>query len=160
MKTRINLYKTPFLFLLVMLCFGAAQAQDDSNLVKDAVAARQFVFDAQKVLPTGARARQVSGERYNLRVSGDSLVSYLPYFGRAYSTSYNGESGIKFTSTDFDYSVKNTKRGGWEISLRPKDVTDFREFVLTVFENGSAMLRALSNNRQPISYNGTVVPAK
>jgi hypothetical protein len=156
MNTTTNRFIVYIIFLLLAGCAVAGNAQNENASVKAAVEAKQFVFDAQTIVPTGARARQVGGEGYRLRVSGDSLISDLPYFGRAYSASYNGEGGIKFKSASFDYAVKNRKRGGWEIALRPNDVSDFREFVLTVFDNGSAQLRALSNNRQPISYNGTV----
>jgi hypothetical protein len=156
MKTRINPLKKTILFLVLLLCFYAAYAQNSEVPVRSAIESRKFVFDAQTVLPNAARARQISGEGYEVRVSGDSLVSYLPYFGRVYSAPLNGEGGIKFTSTKFDYAVKNRKRGGWEIELQPNDITDVRKLVLTVFENGSATLRAMSNNRQPISFNGTV----
>lgn len=156
MKAQINLFIKAALFLFLTLHFSAIHAQDNEASIKAAIEGRQFIFDAQTVLPTSARARQVGGEGYGMRVNGDSLVSYLPYFGRVYSAPLGSEGGIKFTSVKFDYAVKNRKRGGWEIRLQPKDVSDFREFVLTVFENGSASLRALSNNRQPISFNGAV----
>lgn len=156
MKARINFVNKGILFLLLILCCSVANAQNEGTSVKSAIESRQFIFDAQTVLPTSARARQVNGEGYSVQVSGDSLVSHLPYFGRAYAASFGGEGGIRFTSTQFGYKIKNRKRGGWEIELEPKDVTDFRKFILTVFENGSALLRALSNNRQPISFNGTV----
>lgn len=156
MKTRINFFRKTLLVLMFPLCFGAAYAQNSEGSVKSAIEGRKFVFNAQTVLPNAARSQQISGEGYEVRVSGDSLVSYLPYFGRVYSVPLNGEGGIKFTSTKFGYAVKNRKRGGWEIELQPNDVADVRKLVLTVFENGSATLRAMSNNRQPISFNGTV----
>jgi hypothetical protein len=156
MKTRINQIKKTMVLVLLVLGFGAASAQEEQALVKDAIEAKQFVFEAQTALPTAASMRQLSGEGYRLRVSGDSLVAHLPYFGRVYSSLYNGDGGYKFTSTQNNYKVKHLKRGGWDITLQPKDITDVREIQLTVSENGTAMLRVLSNNRQPISYNGRV----
>lgn len=156
MKTRMNSFIKTVFFFLLLFCFGATYAQDNSASVKAAIEARQFVFEAETVLPTSGRTRQVGSEGYSVRVSGDSLASNLPYFGRAFSAPLSGEGGIRFISTNYTYAVKNRKRGGWELELQPKDVTDLRKFQLTVFENGSATLRALSNNRQPISFNGTV----
>ena len=102
--------------------------------------------------------RHVTGDNYSLRLSGDSLFSFLPYFGRAYSAPFPGTSGgYNFISTDFDYSAIQRKKGRWDILIRPKDVNDLREFFLTVSANGNASLKASSNNRQPITYNGYLV---
>lgn len=155
MKTHIKNVKKAVLFLFLFIGFGAVHAQD-SSAVRTALETKHFLFKAQTVLPTVGRMRQLTGEDYQVRVSGDSTVSYLPYFGRAYSASMTGEGGIKFTSTQFDYTVKARRKGGWDITLRPKDVSDVRELFLTVSESGNATLRATTNNRQPISYNGTV----
>jgi hypothetical protein len=88
-------------------------------------------------------------------------VSYLPFFGRAYSLPYNStDGGFNFTSTKFDYTSTPGKKGGWEIKIKPKDVQDFREFTLSISENGYGTLQALSNNRQTISFTGYVSPAK
>jgi hypothetical protein len=156
MKSRIGSYKNLFLSLLLVLFFNAIQAQDKKDILQPAIEAKHFTFAAETVLPTSGRPRQVTGDRYGITISGDSLRSYLPYFGRVYSAPLNGEGGYNFTSTAFGYTVNNRKKGGWEISIKPTDVSDFREFLLTVSESGSAVLQAMSNNRQPISYNGTV----
>lgn len=158
MKTSLNAVKKTVLVLLLTICFGGVQAQDTTS-VKSALEAKQFVFKARTMLPAAGGARQLSGENYEVRVSGDSLVTYLPYFGRAYTAPIGNEGGLKFTSTTFDYVVKGKRKGGWDVTLRPKDATDVRELSLSVSENGFASLRALSNNRQPISFNGTVTAA-
>jgi hypothetical protein len=155
MKPHIKLLKKPVLFLLLAVGFGVVHAQDSSS-IKTALETKHFLFKAQTALPTSGKLRQLTGEDYQVRVSGDSTVSYLPYFGRAYSASMGSEGGIKFTSTQFDYEVKARRKGGWDVTLRPKDVSDVREFFMTVSESGNASLRATTNNRQPISYNGTV----
>jgi hypothetical protein len=156
MKTQQKNFQTGMLALLLVLGISAAQAQDKDPALQQAVETKSFVFDAQTVLPAGEAARQISGERYELRVSSDSLMSDLPYFGRAYSAPLDGEGGIHFTSTRFDYSYKPKKRGGWDVSIHPKDVMDVRQFLLTISKDGYATLQAQSNNRQPISFNGQV----
>ena len=148
------------IFSLLIFCLNVAQAQEDGASVKEAVQSKQFVFEAQTVQPATGSFRQLTGERYEVRLAGDSLVSYLPYFGRVYSAPLNARGGIQFTSTKFQYAYKQKKKGDWSVSIKPSDVTDLREFVLTVNENGFATLQALSNNRQPISYNGQVRTSK
>jgi hypothetical protein len=91
----------------------------------------------------------------------DTLRSYLPYFGRAYSAPIDGiGGGFDFTSKDFDYKLKNRRKGGWDITIKPRDVSDVREIYLTVFENGFASVRVASNNREPISFNGHIEQKK
>lgn len=156
MKTQIRPLKQFLLLLLLAFCFNPTHAQDKEASLKTALTEKRFVFNAQTVFPGSGTLRQLNGERYEVRVSGDSLLSYLPYFGRVYTAPLNNEGGIKFTSTRYGYSVKDKKKGGWSISIKPKDVTDVREFLLTVSRNGFATLQALSNNRQTITFNGEV----
>jgi len=147
------------LVLLLAVAFSAAHAQDTSS-IKTALESKEFVFKAETALPTSGAARHLTGENYVVRVSGDSLVSYLPYLGRAYVAPVGSEAGIKFTSTRFDYVVKGRRKGGWDVVLRPKDVSTVRELDLTIGDDGYASLRTLSNDRQPISFNGTVQALK
>lgn len=124
------------------------------------VDARQFIFHAQMALPSSGSIRSLTPE-YDLKVLKDTVISYLPFFGRAYSAPINdSEGGFKFTSVKFEYSSKIRKKGGWQISIKPKDVTDFREFSLFISENGHATLQALSNNRQSISFTGYISAIK
>jgi len=160
MKAPYKIFKTLMLLAVPALFLSTVHAQDQQASIKDAVAAKNFIFTPQTMLPTSGPSKQVGGQGYQLRISGDSLVSYLPYIGRAYSAPMNNNGGLNFTSTKFDYVVTDRKKGGWEVSIKPKDISDFREFALTVFENGSASLRAISNNRQPISFDGDAKPAK
>ena len=91
----------------------------------------------------------------------DTLISQLPYFGRAYSAPMDMKGGgIEFTSTDFAYTLEAKKKGRWSISIEPKDEKDVRQMILSVSENGYASLQVLSNNRDPINFNGIVVERK
>ena len=149
-----------FIFIVFVFSVAPVHAQDKDIDIKSLVESKRFVFKAQSVSPPSAPLRQLTGDNYELRMLGDSLISYLPYFGRAYAAPSPGSSaGYNFTSTKFDYTAKARKKGGWDIVIKTKDVTDFREFDLTVSTNGTASLRALSNNRQLISYNGFITGA-
>ena len=161
MKTTFHFFNKSFLLLALLFSFVMVQAQDKKATTKALVDSKRYVFKAQIVLPSGMASRQVSGEGYDLRILTDSLISYLPYFGRIYVAPPPGDrGGFNFTSTEFEYISKKTKKGGWEILIRPKDVGDIREFILNISEKGYANLRAISNNRQPISYNGLITSLK
>jgi hypothetical protein len=158
MKTKIIARKSVFM-LLMAFSFSVLNAHDEAS-VKSLIESKRFVFKVQTIMPLSGTVRQSLNE-YDIRLYGDSLISQLPYFGRAFTAPMPGErGGFYFTSTDFDYSVKERKKGGWEILLKPKDVRDVREYFISVSEKGYANLRVASNNRQPISYSGIIAPLK
>jgi hypothetical protein len=160
MKKINKSYKKIFCFSLFAFFSGLIYAQDKEATIKNSVDAKQFVFHAQTALPVSGASRHLTTD-YELKVSRDSIVSYLPFFGPAYSLPYNStDGGFNFTSTKFDYSSTQGKKGGWEIKIKPRDVQDFREFTLSISEKGYGSLQVLSNNRQSISFTGYVSPAK
>ena len=159
-STNVTIKKILFLICLAATCSLGLHAQDKLVVIKNLVDSGKFTFHAQTAMPSSGPTKQLTSE-YDVRVSKNSVVSHLPYFGRAYSAPYgSGDGGFNFTSTKFDYSSKARKKGGWEISIKPKDVTDVREFLLTVSENGYGTLQAMSNNRRPISFSGYVSELK
>jgi Domain of unknown function (DUF4251) len=127
--------------------------------IKNLVDSQQYVFYAETVSPMGVRQRNLTSD-YTVMVSKDTIISDLPYFGRAYSAPINSPGGIVFTSTDFDYKMAVRKNGGWDISIKPRDASGGQQFTLTIFENGVASLNANSNNRQSISFRGYVMERK
>jgi hypothetical protein len=135
-------------------------AQERESAIRDMVQSGQFMFHAQTALPMTGTSRQLTSD-YDLEVSKDAVVSYLPFFGRAYSLPYGStEGGFNFTSRKFEYSFSDRKKGGWNISIKPRDVADFREFSLLISKNGYGTLQVVSNNRQSISFTGYISPLK
>lgn len=135
------------------------QAPKDNGIEKK-VQDKQYTFIAQSASPMRGSIRQLS-PGYDLRVAGDSVIAYLPYFGRAYTAPDNlTGGGIKFTSIKADYQVKARNKGGWDITIKPKDASDVQQLNLTVFQNGSASLQVTTTNRQPISFNGYIMQKK
>jgi hypothetical protein len=140
-----------FLFIVSL-----ASAQDNkTGLTKEIIVSKQFVFKAQTALPSGGQSVQLTPS-YDVRLFKDSIVSYLPYYGRAYNASYNNDGGIKFTSTTFEYKIKERKKGGWDVTIIPKGLNDVNQLFMTIFTNGSATLQVITRNRQPITFYGTV----
>lgn len=150
------------MFALFSLTMAAcSQPKESQTNTADAAIGRmiknwEYKFTARTVLPAGGRIVQLTSA-YEVQVSKDSLVSFLPYFGRAYTAPIGGTNpGFQFISVDFNHHVKQRKNGGWQVSIRPKDIQDIQQMNLTVSEGGSASLQITSNNRQPISYNGII----
>ncbi len=94
---------------------------------------------------------------YDVTVSRDTLISHLPYFGRAYTAPLNpSESGLDFTSTNFSYTVTPHKKSGWDVVVKPKDNTSVQQFSFTIYTNGTASLNVISTSRDAISFNGYI----
>ena len=158
-KLRTTFIKFAVASFVVLFSSSAMAQKPDKAEVQNMVNSKNFVFKAQMVLPMTGMSRQLTTE-YDVRVFGDSIITYLPYFGRAYNVAYGEPGGINFTSTKFDYKVNARKKGGWDIAIKPNDTKDVQQLNFTVSEDGYATLQVTSNNRQPISYNGYIVERK
>jgi Domain of unknown function (DUF4251) len=152
-------------FLITGLFFSLAgaslKAQDkDTAFNRQIIESQNYIFKAQSVSPMRGGPRHLTSD-YDLAVRKDSIISWLPYFGRAYSAPINSSQGaLEFTSTKFQYQLEKGKKHSWEITINPKDQTEVRELTLTVFDNGSALLRVNSINREAISFNGYIVAGR
>ena len=161
MKPGLNILRSMQLFLIVVLLISQSTFAQDStssknSTVKDWVNEKNFVFTPQTAVPMRGRTVHLNSY-FDCRLSKDTLISNLPYYGRSYSASINpSENGLSFTSANFDYNLAPRKKGGWEVTIKPKDANDVREMDFTIFENGSATLYVSSNNRESISFNGAV----
>lgn len=134
--------------------------QEAAKIKSVVVDSQHYVFLAQTAIPMGLASRQLT-YGYEIVISKTKVVSYLPYFGRAYTADYGATtSPLDFTSTDFTYSITNRKKGGWDVMIETKDVKDTKKMAFTIFENSAATLQVTSNNRQPISFNGQVEAVK
>lgn len=161
MNVNKNFYSTCLLALLA-LCSRPARtnAQDKTSAkettIKNMVDSQNYVFVAQTALPLSGRTRQLTSD-YDLRVTKSSIVSYLPYFGRAYQAPLDPtKGGLDFTSKDFDYSVIPGKKSGWTVQIKPKDNSDVQQMTLSISSGGYGTLQVVSTNRQPISFNGYI----
>lgn len=121
--------------------------------VKAVVDAQHYVFRAQTVTATGDLRRQLT-DVHTVKVRKDTVEADLPYFGNTYSLSNSADAGIRFTSTQFEYQVKEKKKS-WEVTIKPK-TGDARQLSMTIFNDGTALLRVTSTNRQVMLFNGYV----
>jgi len=168
-------------FFIVALVLVAAQlhAQTDKATTIKILEAQNYVFvatsasplnanDINKVLSSmpgytgGAGNIILTGANYDLTVTADSVVAFLPYYGRSFTPKMGGidEGGIKFKSKKFSYKTTPRKKGGWIISIVPKDVKDNYSLTLTATEKGYASLTVTNNTQQPITFNGYLAEPK
>ncbi len=145
-----------FLFSAGLLSFSFAEAQETNEAVlKTMLVSKMFVFKAQSAWPLQGTVVQLNAG-FDMKVLGDSINTYLPYFGRAYTAGYTNSGGINFTSTRFEYKLKDKSKGGWEIAIKPADAKDVTGLLYSISTNGFATLQVVSTNRQAISFYGII----
>lgn len=154
-----------YIILPILLSSNVLYAQKKNDLKKEAIEqminTHNYVFKAQTVLPTGAVPNRQLTSEYDLRVSPDTVICFLPYFGRAYTAPMDpSKGGIQFTSTKFEYKEAKRKKGGWDILIKPQDTPSANQLLLNISETGYASLQVISNNRQPISFSGYIQEKK
>jgi len=166
------------LFALFAVVSLTVSAQTDKATTQRIVEAKNFTFIASTAIPmnsteinnilsrmpgaNGGGTINLTGANYDINISPDSIIAYLPYYGRAFNASYGNsdDSGFKFTSTKFVYESVARKKGGWQITINPKDTKESVRMNLTVGLNGYATLIVSSNNKQSITYNGYLAEPK
>jgi Domain of unknown function (DUF4251) len=161
-KTPCMLFnKSGRLLILLLACISlhsSAQSGDDQKKtdIKSIVQSRNYSFSAQSATTNKGKTIQLS-YGYDLKLINDSLYVYLPYYGRAYNTAYssNSDNGIQFSSHDFIYSADSTKKQSWEITIKPKGAK-VSAIYLSITSTGYCTVRINSNDRDPISYYGTI----
>ncbi|ANH81825.1 hypothetical protein A8C56_13305 [Niabella ginsenosidivorans] len=173
MKTRPALLFLLIITGVVCSCSSQQQISNRDSKIAQLIDEQTYTFVAQSVLPTedsrynvrnmfpnsSANLYQLTS-RYDLKITQDSVIAYLPFFGRAYTAPVDpSKGGIQFTSTKFSYK-KTMRKGSYEIDIRPKDNNDIQALYLTVSPSGYASLRITSLNKTPISYNGVIGPNK
>jgi len=161
MNRFINKFKTGlFFFFLFAISAAGAKAQElDKAVVAKLIESKEFTFKATSMLPSGASVKQLNSD-YDVKLLGDSVITYLPYYGRSYTPVISGEEGINFTSGKFEYKAKARKKSGWQISVKPHDTKEVRELIFDISDSGYARLQVISNNKQSISYNGYIQERK
>ena len=129
---------------------------EEAASINAAIDHQHFIFNAQSMIPMSGLSRQLSGG-YDLTISNDKVISFLPYMGRIYMPPIDpAQAPLRFTSSEFTYNAERTKKNGWNISIKPKDISTVREMNLNIAEDGSATLQVSGNDRQPITFYGYV----
>lgn len=164
------------IFFLTMVIFGvyvhtAVQAQTKSKADKKAAKEQEikhlidsgaYTFKANIMNPMGGPQRILTIEYYDIKISPDTIKSFLPYFGRVYMNPplSSSDAGIMFTSTHFNYKKENKKKGGWLITIEYKDTDRSNKMTLDILPGGTATLVSNSNTRDAIIFYGDIINSK
>lgn len=147
-------------------------AQTNKETTVKIVGDKNYIFVANTAIPManndinkvlmmmpgsqGGGSINLTGGQYDVRITKDSVVAFLPYYGRSFSAPIDPtQGGIKFTSKNFSYKESKNKRGAYTIQINTNDVRNENyRFTINISTNGYASLTASSINKQPILFNG------
>ncbi len=146
--------------ILVAMLTGCATSAErlerqarEAAMVKEALQNRRYTIDIHMMHPLRGRAVNVTSN-YSVEVKGDTLVSYLPYFGRAYQVPYGGGKGLNFTAPITGYQSETDRKGTTRIMLTSENEENSYLYVLEVFSNGESSVEVQSRQRDRIYYTG------
>lgn len=151
-------------FLLSFIAFSvqgqkpAKQALMDS--IKAKVESKTFSFKATNATSKRGKNINLTGDNYGIKVASDTIKGDLPFFGESYggSAGYGttGSGPITFESTNFIYETTPRKKGGWTVSIKPKDAIGVQEIILSISAEGYINVTITSTNRSVMNYYGNL----
>ena len=142
--------------LALLPLFLASTLPARAQSVTPLIDSQNYVFVANSAQPRGSLARGLSNFKYTIRISKDTVVCGLPYWGRSSNAFDNGQSPLDFTSKKFSYKITPGKNDGWKVLIRPKDSPESVDLQLNIGADGFTSVTASFNDRQPISFTGAI----
>lgn len=133
----------------------AAQMAELSANVTNALNNRDYKIAIDRMYPMRGSSRHVSFG-YSVEVRNDTLVSYLPYFGRAYNVPYGGGKGLNFTAPIGSYQEFMKRNGQRHIEIGVSNEEDTYFYTIEVIDNGNSTVDVRARQRERISYSGHI----
>ncbi len=155
-----------FVFLLVVavglaactagrnVAAGSQSRLAQAERVATAINNRHFTIDVNYMKPLRGPQRYVNGS-YSLTVKGDTVQSYLPYFGDVYRANYGTQKALNFEGAVYNYVVTQPKKGLARITFETETDEDRYLYHLDVYyQNGTSYIDVQAQNRDAISFSG------
>jgi hypothetical protein len=123
--------------------------------VAERVASGHYIVDAEVMTPVRGRPRTLNYP-WNVEVAGDTVRSYLPYVGEAYTPIMGRQTGLDFEAPIRDYSVVQGRRGSVEVSFWTQTDEDRYDYRITIWPGGGAYLRVGPDRKSAVMFDGRV----
>ena len=136
----------------------AEQREQMRQMVTVGVVNRQLRIDITSMNTMRYGSKMVTPDFF-LEVRGDTLVSYLPYLGQAQRAPMLSPSqGLNFETRMKAFRESHPKAHLSRLEIDVKTSEDTYWYTVEVFDTGKAHIQVLSQNRDPIRFDGEVVP--
>jgi len=159
--TRVVLATITMVSVVMMSCSTMTKAEREAKRAEHAkyvakvMDDRHYTIDIDMMYPRRIGGQSVRSN-WSLEVKGDTLVSYLPYFGVAHEPIMGTSTGLNFTAPIKSYNDSGFKNGKRTIRLNASSDEDQLEYHLEVTDDGSAFIDVISRKREGISYSGQI----
>ncbi|WP_370476117.1 DUF4251 domain-containing protein [Tamlana flava] len=167
------------IILMLWACGSSKSQPTEAQLqtLNELIDSRQFTIESDWAHPQATRAMQqivnsglmlpgntagnisLVGNTNFLRVKGDSVFSYLPYFGeRQMQIDYGGrDNAIEFKGLMEDLTIEKTKNNGYKFVFNAKSGRENFRVYLSITPGLKSDMLLNSGSRFPIGYSGDVV---
>lgn len=144
--------------LLLISCGSSKRGATPSSMeeLNSLIDSRQFEIEHEWAVPQRGRNINLIGNANYIRVEGDSVELFLPYFGvRHFGGGYGSEGGIEYEGLLQELEIQKEDRrllmtfGGGKSS-------ENYQFHITFYPNGTVNTTVVSTQRDNISYRGAV----
>lgn len=128
----------------------------ETAAVKELIKSRRYRIEVNRAVPMNGPSKNLTS-RYSLEIKGDSVSSYLPYFGQAYNLPYGGGKGLIFDAPITGYKLSFNKKEVAAVKFKSRTEEDYFSYLVQVYSNGSATIHVTPVNRQSITFYGELV---
>lgn len=134
-----------------------AAARQLQSQIEDSINRRTIKVTVNYANPLRMPPRHLTAD-YSIALRGDTVTSWLPYFGVAHRADISNDSAspLIFKEKAYDVKVVKGRRGAYDITFATRHRSEMLEYRLSVFPNGNAMLNVTSSDRDAISFDGDV----
>lgn len=130
------------------------EKSEQARQIAQALNARDYKIRIGMAYPMRGASFPVTPDFY-LAVRGDSVDSYLPFFGRAWvALPYGISKGLNFEERIRDYSIKQVKKNMARIRFVVKNEEDLYKYQIEVYDNGESTIDVQPQKRERMRYDG------
>lgn len=157
---RIAFFLMSFTFCFITVVWSQESKLSKKELVAQKITEqlnnRKFKIMVQWAYPM--RGTSISlNSLYSLEIKGDTVVSYLPYYGQATTIPYGGGKALNFEARITDYQVVFSKKNYARVTFSARNEEDTYQFSINVFTNGNTSIIITPIHRDAISFGGEAV---
>ncbi len=164
MKRSIKLLFTGVLAALLMTMVGCSTLEERQErqrvthqLVEQAISQRRMTIEVDHMQTQRYGNHRVTSD-FCLKLRGDTLESYLPFFGQAYSLPYGSPSqGLNFTSPIYGFRQSTTNNGATCMEMDVRSNEDRFYYRVDIYPNGKAYIFVRPQERDFVSFDGELV---
>ncbi len=144
--------------LLLVSCGSSKRGAVPSSMddLSNLIESRQFEIEHDWAVPQRGRNINLTGIANYIRVEGDSVQLFLPYFGvRHFGGGYGDGGGIEYEGLLQELEIKQEERR-MLMTFDAGESSEGYQFHITLYPNGNVNTTVISTQRDNISYRGTV----